>query len=141
MRLFPRPSGRGSPHVVDVVVDKVGAYMIGNLVISLVAGVTTFVVLTVLGVPFALPLAVVGGDHRPDPDDRRHPRARCVTVAVTFVTTDLWPTTTVVVAIFFLVYQQLENYLIAPRVLRNTVDMSAVAVLLAGAGRRRRARA
>jgi predicted PurR-regulated permease PerM len=31
---------------------------------------------------------------------------------------------------FFIAYQQLENYLIAPRVLRNSVDLSAVAVLL-----------
>ena len=30
-----------------------------------------------------------------------------------------------------MVYQQLENYLIAPRVLRNSVDMPSVAVLLA----------
>jgi predicted PurR-regulated permease PerM len=28
-------------------------------------------------------------------------------------------------------YQQLENYLIAPRVLRNTVNIPAVAILLA----------
>ena len=32
--------------------------------------------------------------------------------------------------LFFILYQQAENYLIAPRVLRNTVDMSSVAVLL-----------
>src|SRR5262249_36362697 len=47
----------------------------------------------------------------------------------------LWPTT-VVVAIFFVAYQfvayqQLENYVIAPRILRHTVSMSAAAVLLA----------
>jgi predicted PurR-regulated permease PerM len=36
----------------------------------------------------------------------------------------------VIVIAFFFVYQQLENYLIAPRVLRNTVNMPAVAVLL-----------
>jgi hypothetical protein len=40
--------------------------------------------------------------------------------------------TTVVVAGFFLAYQQLENYLIAPRILRTTVSLSAAAVLLAG---------
>jgi hypothetical protein len=39
---------------------------------------------------------------------------------------------TVVVAGFFLAYQQLENYLIAPRILRTTVSLSAAAVLLAG---------
>jgi predicted PurR-regulated permease PerM len=38
----------------------------------------------------------------------------------------------VVVAIFFVAYQQLENYLLAPRILRHTVSLSAAAVLLAG---------
>ncbi len=52
----------------------------------------------------------------------------CVLAAL--LTTEVWPTT-VVVAIFFLAYQQLENYLIAPRILRHTVSLSAAAVLLA----------
>lgn len=52
----------------------------------------------------------------------------CVLAAL--LTTELWPTT-VIVAIFFVAYQQLENYLIAPRILRHTVSMSAAAVLLA----------
>jgi predicted PurR-regulated permease PerM len=37
----------------------------------------------------------------------------------------------VIVLAFFIAYQQLENYVLAPRVLRSTVDMSSVAVLLA----------
>ncbi len=52
----------------------------------------------------------------------------CVLVAL--FTVDLWPAAIIVIA-FFLVYQQAENYLIAPRVLRNTVNLSSVAVLLA----------
>ena len=44
------------------------------------------------------------------------------------LTTGLWPTT-VIVALFFVGYQQLENYVIAPRILRHTVSLSAAAVL------------
>ena len=33
-------------------VDKVGGYMIGNIIISLIAGVVSFIAFTVLGVPF-----------------------------------------------------------------------------------------
>jgi len=53
----------------------------------------------------------------------------CVLAAL--LTTELWPTT-VIVAIFFVVYQQVENYFIAPRILRSTISLSAPAVLLAG---------
>jgi predicted PurR-regulated permease PerM len=52
-------------------------------------------------------------------------------VGAALLTTDLWPTT-VIVALFFVGYQQLENYVIAPRILRHTVSLSAAAVLLAG---------
>src|SRR4030095_11266051 len=52
-------------------------------------------------------------------------------VTVALFSTDLWPTT-VLVAAFFIAYQQLENYLIAPRVLKTTVELGAAAVLIAG---------
>jgi predicted PurR-regulated permease PerM len=50
---------------------------------------------------------------------------------VALLTTRLWPTT-VLVAAFFVAYQQLENYLIAPRIMRGQVQLSPAAVLLAG---------
>ena len=54
-----------------------------------------------------------------------------VGVLVALFTRPLWPTT-VLVAAYFIAYQQIENYLIAPRVLKTTVDIGAAAVLLAG---------
>jgi predicted PurR-regulated permease PerM len=54
-----------------------------------------------------------------------------VCVLAALLTTELWPTT-VIVAVFFVVYQQVENYWIAPRILRSTVSLSAPAVLLSG---------
>jgi predicted PurR-regulated permease PerM len=128
VRLFPRPRRPQVAEVVNVVVDKVGAYMVGNLIISLVAGVTAFTVLMVLGVPYALPLAVAVAITDLIPLVGATIGAALVT-AITFFTSDLWPAT-VVVAIFFIVYQQVENYLLVPRVMRNTVDISAIAVLL-----------
>jgi len=106
------------------------AYMIGNLLISLAAGVASFAVFTALGMPFAVPLAFVVAlcDLIPMIGATLGAVA-CVLAAL--LTTEIWPTT-VVVAIFFVAYQQLENYLIAPRILRHTVSLSAAAVLLAG---------
>jgi len=129
VRLLP-PAGRAhARRTVDVVVDKVGAYMIGNILISLVAGIATFAILTALRVPFALPLAVVVAITDLIPMIGATLGA-VICVGVTALTADLWPTT-VLVATFFVLYQQMENYLIAPRILRNTVDLPALAVLLA----------
>jgi predicted PurR-regulated permease PerM len=130
VRLFPRARRQQLGRVADVVIDKVGAYMIGNVLISLVAGLATFVCLTALRVPFSVPLAFVVALTDLIPMIGATLGA-IIVVLLTLFTTNLWPTT-VLVAIFFVVYQQLENYFVAPRILRSTVNLSAAAVLLAG---------
>jgi len=128
VRLFPSRRRSRIAEILDVVVDKVGGYMIGNIIISLFAGVSTFVFLEIVRVPFALPLAVTVAITDLIPMiGATLGAAICVLVSVFAV--DIWPTG-VVVLLFFILYQQVENYLIAPRVLRNTVDMSSVGVLL-----------
>jgi predicted PurR-regulated permease PerM len=130
VRLFPVPRRPRARQVVDLVVDKVGGYMIGNIIISLIAGVVAFIAFTILGVDFAVPLAFVVAICDLIPMIGATLGA-VIGVTVALFTTDLWPTT-ILVAAFFLAYQQLENYLIAPRVLKTTVELGAAAVLIAG---------
>jgi predicted PurR-regulated permease PerM len=130
VRLFPRARQAQLGRMADVVIDKVGAYMIGNLLVSIVAGLTSFVAFKVLKVPFSVPLAFVVAICDLIPMIGATLGA-IIGVLVALFATELWPTT-VLVAAFFVVYQQLENYFIAPRILRGTVDLSAAAVLLAG---------
>jgi predicted PurR-regulated permease PerM len=130
VRLFPRARRAQFGRAADIVIDKVGAYMIGNILISLVAGLASFVCFAALGVPFSVPLAFVVALTDLIPMIGASLGA-VIAVALTLFSTDLWPTT-VLVAIFFVVYQQLENYLIAPRILRSTVNLNAAAVLMAG---------
>jgi predicted PurR-regulated permease PerM len=130
VRLFPverRPRAR---QVVDLVVDKVGGYMIGNIIISIIAGVASLIAFSLLGVPFPVPLAFVVALCDLIPMIGATLGA-VIGVTVALFTTGLWPTT-VLVAAFFIAYQQLENYLIAPRVLKTTVELGAAAVLIAG---------
>ena len=129
VRLFPVDRRERYGRVVDIMVNKVGDYMIGRLAIGFIAGVVAFAGLQALGVPYPLPLAIfialldliplIG-----------HPIGSLAAVTVALITKDVWPTT-VLLAILFLVYQQIENYFIGPRVLRHSVDISAAAVLLA----------
>lgn len=128
VRLFPRRQRGRVTESVGVVADKVGDYMIGNIIISLLAGASTFICLELVGVPFALPLAVVVALADLIPMIGATLGA-VVCVLVSLIATDIWPETAIVVG-FFVVYQQVENYLIVPRVMRNTVSMSPVAVLV-----------
>jgi predicted PurR-regulated permease PerM len=128
--LFPAPRRPRVKQVVDLLVEKVGGYMIGNIIISIFAGVFSYVTFRLLGVPFATPLAVLVAVFDMIPMIGATLGA-IVGVLVALLTSPLWPTT-VLVAAFFVAYQQLENYLIAPRVLKTTVNIGASAVLLAG---------
>jgi predicted PurR-regulated permease PerM len=104
--------------------------MIGNIVVSLVAGLAAFAALTGLGVPFAVPLAFVVAVFDLIPMIGATLGA-VVCVLVALLATSSWPVT-VGVAAFFVLYQQLENYLVVPRVMRGAVKLSPAAVLLAG---------
>src|SRR5829696_310429 len=99
VRLFPvsrRPQAR---QVVDLVVDKVGGYMIGNIIISLIAGVVSFIAFTILGVPFPVPLAFVVAICDLIPMIGATLGA-IIGVTVALFSTDLWPTTVLVAAFF-----------------------------------------
>jgi predicted PurR-regulated permease PerM len=130
VRVFPPRRRARSHEIVELVFNKVGDYMIGNLLISVVAGIASYIALQLLGVPFAIPLAIMVAVFDMVPMVGATLGAvLCVVVAV--FAADIWPTA-VLTAAFFTAYQQVENYLVAPRILRTTVDISAAAVLLAG---------
>jgi predicted PurR-regulated permease PerM len=130
VRLFPTDRRVRAKQVLDLVIDKVGGYMIGNIIISIFAGVFSYLAFRLLGVPFATPLAVLVAVF--DLIPMIGATLGAITgVLVALFTRPLWPTT-VLVAAFFVAYQQIENYLIAPRVLKTTVNIGAAAVLLAG---------
>jgi predicted PurR-regulated permease PerM len=130
VRLFPERHRDEARTIVDVVVDRVGGYMIGNVVISLIAGVVSLGAFLLLDIPYAVPLAVVVAVMDLVPlVGATIGAVFCVVIAA--LTVDIWPNAILLTA-FFIAYQQAENYWIAPRVLRSSIDLPAVAVLLAG---------
>ncbi|HKN90624.1 MAG TPA: AI-2E family transporter [Acidimicrobiia bacterium] len=109
--------------------DAAGAvtgYMAGNLVISLIAGLTTWVFLIIVHVPFAgvlglwvgfadlLPLvgATIGA---------------IPTIAIAFLHST---GSGIAVLIMYIVYQQIENHLLQPVVMSRTVKLNPLGVLL-----------
>jgi predicted PurR-regulated permease PerM len=108
-------------------IERVGGYVLGNLAISAIAGVVSFLALWLIGVPFAAALAffVALTDLIPTVG-----AIIGATVAATVAIFAGLPQFIGTVA-FFLVYQQVENYVIQPRVMRRAIDMSAPLVILA----------
>ena len=105
----------------------VGGYVTGNLLISLIAGVVSTLVLLAMGVPYAVALGLLVAILDLIP-------LAGATIAAILVTTVAFLHTTpagIVVLIFFLIYQQLENHVLQPVVYGRTVKLSPLAVLIA----------
>jgi predicted PurR-regulated permease PerM len=104
----------------------VTGYMAGNLVISVVAGLATFVFLAIVVVPFAgvLGLWVAFADLIPLVGATL---GAIPTVAVAFLAS---PGKGIAVVIFYVVYQQVENHLLQPTIMSRTVDLNPLAVLV-----------
>lgn len=106
----------------------VGGYVTGNLLISLIAGIASGVVLFSLGVPYAVALGLLVALLD------LIPLAGATLAAIVVVLVALAATGTtaaVVTAIFFVVYQQLENHVLQPLVYGRTLRLSPLAVLIA----------
>jgi len=108
---------------------SVGGYVTGNLFISLIAGVSSGLVLWILDVPFALALGLLVGilDLVPLVGATI---AAVIATTVAFLGTD-GLLAGIVTIIFFVVYQQIENHLLQPLVYGRTVQLSPLVVLIA----------
>jgi predicted PurR-regulated permease PerM len=111
----------------DRIAAAVGNYVGGALLQALIAGVTAFLVLSVLGVPFAAPLAVVVALFDLIP----LVGATLASVLVGIVTVfHNFPLDTIVWTIFTIAYQQIENNVIQPQIQRRAVEIHPFAVLV-----------
>ncbi|MDQ7908523.1 AI-2E family transporter [Phytohabitans sp. ZYX-F-186] len=112
----------------DEILAKVGAFMAGALAIALIAGVSTWVFLMIVGVtyPFALAVVVAVCDLIPQVGATL---GAVVVSAVGFATSGV--SVGIACVVFFVVYQQVENFVIYPKVMRRAVKVSDLAAILA----------
>jgi len=112
--------------VGDKIYKTVGGYVTWNLFISFIAGTATTVLLLILGVPyaFALGLLVAILDLIPLAGATL---AAIIVSSVAFLDGTL---NGIIVLVFFVLYQQLENHVLQPLVYSRTVQMSPLAILI-----------
>jgi predicted PurR-regulated permease PerM len=105
----------------------VGGYVTGNLLISLIAGTLTTIVLLALNVPFAVALGVIVAVLD------LIPLAGATIAGILIGTVAFLHSITagIIVVVFFIVYQQLENHFLQPVIYGRTVQLSPLAVLVA----------
>lgn len=117
----------------DEIFAKVGAYVLGNVVISVIAAAATFVWLTAFGAPYPLLLGIFVGifDLIPVVGST----IAGVVVAAASLTVSL--PVCIATVIFFVVFRLGEDYLLVPKIIGRAVNVPAVttviAVLIGGA--------
>jgi predicted PurR-regulated permease PerM len=122
-----QPDSRRRWHAVGHDIYRtVGGYVSGNLLISLIAGGLTSIVLSIMGVPYSIALGLIVAilDLIPLAGATI---AAIIVGAVAFLHS---VPAGIVVIVFFIVYQQVENHILQPVVYGRTVQLSPLAVLI-----------
>jgi predicted PurR-regulated permease PerM len=117
----------------EVAIDKTGGYLYSRLLLAVINAAFSFIALQILGVPFALPLALWQGFV-----------SQFIPVVGTYIAASVPllvallsdPWSALFFLIFVLVYQQIENYVLSPRITARTMQLHpaiAFGAALAGA--------
>jgi predicted PurR-regulated permease PerM len=106
---------------------KWGSWFRGQVIISAVLGILVFIGLKIIGVPYAVTLAVFAAFAEFIP--MVGPFIGAIPAVIIGFTVSPW--IGLVVAVFYFVIQQLENYLLVPKIMQRTVGLSPVIIILA----------
>ena len=113
--------------IAEQVATSVGRYVIGQFSIALINAVLSYVFMSITGIPFAVVLAFIilllG----------LIPLVGTVTGAaiVALVALSVSPTTALIAAIYYLIYMQIEAYVISPRIMNKAVAIPGAVVVVA----------
>ena len=132
LQLMPPGTAARVDRTVDAVGHTISFALLGNIVISIIAGTVVGVAAVIVGAPFPMVLALIVGllDLIPQVGSTIAAFIVCI---VTLIASGLAPALALLAVI--LVYQQLENYLIQPAVMKSAVELSGfatIAVVLVG---------
>ena len=124
---FPHLSKERVYRLGHKIEEKLGAWLRGQVTLMLLVGAATWLGLTILGIKYALPLAVVAGILEIVPIIG--PIISAVpAIIIAFVQN---PVLVIAVIILYLVVQQVENYLLVPKVMARAVGLSPLIIIFA----------
>lgn len=123
------PSSRRQPirEFIDEVEEKVGKFILGQAFLCLIIGVLALIAYLLIGLPYALLLAILAGIMEAVPIVG--PVLGAIPALLVVLTSD--PTKAVWVIVATLLIQGLENYLLVPRVMKQSVGVNPLVILLA----------
>lgn len=125
--LFGKERSKKIAKTIDMLEFKLGGWARGQLFLMFLIGLITYIGLRLLGIPYALPLSILAGFFELIPIVG--PLVAAIpTVIIGFSISPLIGIATT--ALVFLI-QQLENYLIVPKIMGKSVGVNPIVILLA----------
>ena len=125
-QLFAPQHRERADRVMEESVAKIGGYVLGNLITSAVCGALAIIALLILRVPYAVPLGMWAGVADLIPQFGSYLGA----IPAVLVGLFQGPLIGLIVLAYFIAYQQFENYVLAPKVMQNAIDLSPAAVII-----------
>ncbi|MEW6320121.1 MAG: AI-2E family transporter [Acidobacteriota bacterium] len=127
LRLFPEERRPRVAVLSASITDKISGWLGGQALLSGTIGLTTWLALSLLGVPYSSVLAVVAAV------GEAIPIVGPVLAAIpaVLVAFSVSPALAVAVTVFFVAQQQLENAVLVPRIMERQVGVSAIVVIVA----------
>jgi predicted PurR-regulated permease PerM len=125
-RLVPARNRQKAAGMTDEIADSIGGYLMGMVVLAFCNSVVAFILHLTLGLPFPLLMAVV---------------AFCITLIPLIGSVLYWGIATgialftgwlpaLLFAVLYLVYMQLEAYVLTPRVMNRTISVPGALVVI-----------
>lgn len=112
---------------LDSVESQLGGWVRGQFILMLVIGLVTYLGLLLLGVPYALPLAVVAGLLEIVPN--LGPTLAAVpSIILAYLT--MGPVSAGLTVLFYIIVQQLENNIIVPKILKDNADVNPLVAIV-----------
>jgi predicted PurR-regulated permease PerM len=125
--LFPEAHQPLVRRLLSQSAGAISGYITGNLAISVICGVTTFIVLLILGMPYAAPLALLVAVLDLVPLVGATLGGALLVIVGVFVE----PWKALVLLVFVLVYQQVESNFLQPIVYSKAVQLNGLVILIA----------
>lgn len=125
--IFPQSYNKQIILIFSQIEEKLGAWLRGQILLSVIIGVITWVALTIVGLgEVALPLALIAGILEVVPTIG----PILASIPTIIIALTISPATAVIVIVIYLVVQMLENNILVPKIMQQAVGLNPIVIIV-----------
>lgn len=127
LHIFPKDNRERVSVIFSHIEEKLGSWLRGQILLSISIGILTWIALTLLGLDFALPLALIAGMLEIVPTIG--PIISAVPAIIVALT--ISPAITFIVIINYIIIQMFENNVLVPKIMEKSVGLNPIVIIAA----------